>query len=63
MLIITIIKCKTFVLTGKVCFEVFTIDLQDVTDELKNYANTIDALHSQAAGLGEKVSTELFKCS
>ncbi|GFT00678.1 spectrin beta chain [Nephila pilipes] len=27
---------------------------KDVTDELKNYANTIDALHTQASSLGEK---------
>ncbi|XP_055939314.1 spectrin beta chain-like isoform X2 [Argiope bruennichi] len=27
---------------------------KDVTDELKNYANTIDALHAQASALGEK---------
>ncbi|XP_042895897.1 spectrin beta chain [Parasteatoda tepidariorum] len=27
---------------------------KDVTDELKNYANTIDALHTQASGLGDK---------
>ena len=31
--------------------------LQDVTDELKNYQSVMEALHEQAANLGEQVNS------
>ena len=34
--------------------------LQEVTDELKNYESTVQALHEQAANLGEEVQYTYF---
>ena len=36
-------------------FLMFFLHLQDVTDELKNYQSVMEALHEQAANLGEQV--------
>lgn len=40
---------------------IFVIDiLQDTTDELKGFANTIDSLHQQAANLGDEVINNIL---
>ena len=38
----------------------FPHNLQEVTEDLKNYQTVIEALHEQAANLGEQVKEKLF---